>query len=178
MARVSRTLRHRRACSFLGHPGASAGLTTPPRRACAPTSALRLALPRLPRFPPSSAGASRGCRGLGSGGRRAALTRLSPCRPPQPGPTPSGTNVGSSGRSPSKAVAARAAGSTVRQRKNASCGTRSAGRTTSAGTGGMWRFYTEDSPGLKVGPVPVLVMSLLFIASVFMLHIWGKYTRS
>ncbi|EDL78204.1 Sec61 beta subunit (predicted) [Rattus norvegicus] len=95
-----------------------------------------------------------------------------------PGPTPSATNVGSSGRSPSKAVAARAAGSTVRQRKNASCGTRSAGRTTSAGTGGMWRFYTEDSPGLKVGPVPVLVMSLLFIASVFMLHIWGKYTRS
>jgi len=28
------------------------------------------------------------------------------------------------------------------------------------------------------GPVPVLVMSLLFIASVFMLHIWGKYTRA
>ncbi|XP_014258881.1 protein transport protein Sec61 subunit beta-like [Cimex lectularius] len=42
---------------------------------------------------------------------------------------------------------------------------------------GMWRFYTDDSPGIKVGPVPVLVMSLLFIASVFMLHIWGKYTR-
>ncbi|XP_006887032.1 PREDICTED: protein transport protein Sec61 subunit beta [Elephantulus edwardii] len=103
---------------------------------------------------------------------------LAPPRGAYPGPTPSGTNVGSSGRSPSKAVAARAAGSTVRQRKNASCGTRSAGRTTSAGTGGMWRFYTEDSPGLKVGPVPVLVMSLLFIASVFMLHIWGKYTRS
>ncbi|XP_061445499.1 protein transport protein Sec61 subunit beta [Rhineura floridana] len=95
-----------------------------------------------------------------------------------PGPNPSGTSVGASSRSPSKAVAPRAAGSTVRQRKNASCGTRSAGRTTSAGTGGMWRFYTEDSPGLKVGPVPVLVMSLLFIASVFMLHIWGKYTRS
>ncbi|XP_053443829.1 protein transport protein Sec61 subunit beta-like [Nycticebus coucang] len=90
-----------------------------------------------------------------------------------PRPTPRGTNVGSSGRSPSKAVATQAAGSTVWQRKNASCGTR-----TSAGTGGMWRFYTEDSPGLKVGPVPVLVMSLLFIASVFMLHIWGKYTHS
>uniref|UniRef100_A0A803TM03 SEC61 translocon subunit beta n=1 Tax=Anolis carolinensis TaxID=28377 RepID=A0A803TM03_ANOCA len=67
-----------------------------------------------------------------------------------PGPNPSATSVGASGRSPSKAVAPRAAGSTVRQRKNASCGTRSAGRTTSAGTGGMWRFYTEDSPGLKV----------------------------
>ncbi|KAF7247629.1 Protein transport protein Sec61 subunit beta [Varanus komodoensis] len=62
----------------------------------------------------------------------------------QPGPNPSATNVGASSRSPSKAVAPRAAGSTVRQR----------------------------------GPVPVLVMSLLFIASVFMLHIWGKYTRS
>ncbi|EFN83195.1 Protein transport protein Sec61 subunit beta [Harpegnathos saltator] len=42
----------------------------------------------------------------------------------------------------------------------------------------MWKFYTDDSPGIKVGPVPVLVMSLLFIASVFMLHIWGKYTRN
>uniref|UniRef100_A0A8C6H9G1 Protein transport protein Sec61 subunit beta n=1 Tax=Mus spicilegus TaxID=10103 RepID=A0A8C6H9G1_MUSSI len=93
-----------------------------------------------------------------------------------PGPKPSGTNVGSSGHSPSKTVATRAAGFTVWQRKNASCGTRSAGRTTSAGTGGMWRFYTEDSSGLKVGLVPVLVMSLLFIASVFMLNIWGKYT--
>jgi protein transport protein SEC61 subunit beta len=41
----------------------------------------------------------------------------------------------------------------------------------------MWRFYTDDSPGIKVGPVPVLVMSLLFIAAVFLLHIWGKYTR-
>ncbi|XP_070148467.1 protein transport protein Sec61 subunit beta-like isoform X2 [Ovis canadensis] len=104
-----------------------------------------------------------------------------PCHPPvfnMPGPAPSGTNVGSSGRSPSKAVAARAAGSTVRQRKNTSCGARSPGRTTSAGIGAMWRFYAEDSPGLKAGPVPVLVMSLLLIASVFMLHIWGKYTHS
>ncbi|XP_068616468.1 protein transport protein Sec61 subunit beta [Brachionichthys hirsutus] len=96
-----------------------------------------------------------------------------------PGPAASATNVGASSRSPGKSVAPRAAGSTVRQRKATSSGTRSGGRTTgSAGTGGMWRFYTEDSPGLKVGPVPVLVMSLLFIASVFMLHIWGKYTRT
>merc|ERR1711911_494210 len=51
-------------------------------------------------------------------------------------------------------------------------------RTTGANSGGMWKFYTDDSPGVKVGPVPVLVMSLLFIASVFLLHIWGKYTRS
>uniref|UniRef100_A0A8C5VMA0 Protein transport protein Sec61 subunit beta n=1 Tax=Microcebus murinus TaxID=30608 RepID=A0A8C5VMA0_MICMU len=86
-----------------------------------------------------------------------------------PAPTASGTHVRSSGRSPSKAGAARVAGSTVWQRKNASCGTQSAG----TGGGGA-----EDSPGLKVGPIPVLVMSLLFIASVFMLQIWGKHTRS
>ncbi|CDW52456.1 Sec61 beta domain containing protein [Trichuris trichiura] len=49
---------------------------------------------------------------------------------------------------------------------------------TGGGVGGMWRFYTDDSPGIKIGPVPVLVMSLVFIASVFMLHIWGKYARA
>merc|ERR1712212_876584 len=68
------------------------------------------------------------------------------------------------------------------RRKATSGGGGGGGRavTTRGGgnAGSMWRFYTEDSPGLKVGPVPVLVMSLLFIASVFMLHIWGKYTRS
>uniref|UniRef100_A0A8D0H690 Protein transport protein Sec61 subunit beta n=1 Tax=Sphenodon punctatus TaxID=8508 RepID=A0A8D0H690_SPHPU len=89
-----------------------------------------------------------------------------------------GTNVGASGRSPRKAVALQTAGSTIQQRKNASCGTRSAGCSTSAGTVGMLRFYTEDSPGLRIGPVPVLVISLLFIASIFMLHIWGMYTHS
>ncbi|XP_076316474.1 protein transport protein Sec61 subunit beta-like [Tachypleus tridentatus] len=93
--------------------------------------------------------------------------------------SPSATSVGG-GRS-SKAMSPRSSGgSTVKQRKSVSGGA-GGGRTTgptTAGTGGMWRFYTDDSPGIKVGPVPVLVMSLLFIASVFMLHIWGKYTRS
>lgn len=54
----------------------------------------------------------------------------------------------------------------------------SSGRTRTGNNGGLWRFYTEDSTGLKIGPVPVLVMSLVFIASVFVLHIWGKFTRS
>ncbi|CAH1368416.1 protein transport protein Sec61 subunit beta [Tenebrio molitor] len=90
----------------------------------------------------------------------------------------SATTVGSGGRSPSKAVAPRSStGGTVRQRKTTTT-TAARTRNTGAGSGGMWRFYTDDSPGIKVGPVPVLVMSLLFIASVFMLHIWGKYTRS
>ncbi|KNC75045.1 hypothetical protein SARC_12422 [Sphaeroforma arctica JP610] len=50
--------------------------------------------------------------------------------------------------------------------------------TAPTGASGMLRFYTEDSPGLKVGPVPVVVMSLVFILCVFMLHIWGKMRRS
>jgi len=42
------------------------------------------------------------------------------------------------------------------------------------------RVYTviDTAACVDSGPVPVLVMSLLFIASVFMLHIWGKYTRA
>merc|ERR1712233_28299 len=93
-----------------------------------------------------------------------------------PGPA-SATSVG---KSPKGGRAA--AGGTapqVRNRKPQS----SAKKTTTSptpnqGPGNMWKFYTEDSPGIKVGPVPVLVMSLMFIASVFILHIWGKYTRS
>ena len=42
---------------------------------------------------------------------------------------------------------------------------------------GILRFYTDDAPGLKVGPTAVLVMSLLFIAFVVLLHIWGKFRR-
>ncbi|XP_022902221.1 protein transport protein Sec61 subunit beta [Onthophagus taurus] len=94
--------------------------------------------------------------------------------------SPSSTNVGSSTRSPAKAAVPRSGGgTTVKQRKSTTT-TTSRARTAGGGAGsvGMWKFYTDDSPGIKVGPVPVLVMSLLFIASVFMLHIWGKYTRS
>ncbi|XP_032677903.1 protein transport protein Sec61 subunit beta [Odontomachus brunneus] len=92
---------------------------------------------------------------------------------------PSAASVGSVGRSPSKALAPRTGGSgAVRQRKTVSANSSTRNRSTGTSSGGMWKFYTDDSPGIKVGPVPVLVMSLLFIASVFMLHIWGKYTRN
>ncbi|KAJ1559779.1 Protein transport protein Sec61 subunit beta, partial [Cladochytrium tenue] len=55
-------------------------------------------------------------------------------------------------------------------------GTGPAGRPT-PGQGGMMKIYSDDSPGIKVDPVVVLVGSLTFIASVFILHIVGKYTR-
>ncbi|GBG33930.1 Protein transport protein Sec61 subunit beta [Hondaea fermentalgiana] len=38
------------------------------------------------------------------------------------------------------------------------------------------RFYTDDAPGLKIGPTMVLVLSLSFIGFVVVLHIWGKVT--
>nr|CAG4638914.1 EOG090X0RAK [Cyclestheria hislopi] len=90
----------------------------------------------------------------------------------------SATTVGSASRSPKGAAPRAGAGSTVRQRKSTSSTTASRPRAGGTSSGGMWKFYTDDSPGIKVGPVPVLVMSLLFIASVFLLHIWGKYTRA
>ncbi|EPB76384.1 Sec61beta family protein [Ancylostoma ceylanicum] len=64
------------------------------------------------------------------------------------------------GRSP------RPAGSQLRQRRGGGAATASSGRPRAGNSGGLWRFYTEDSTGLKIGPVPVLVMSLVFIASV------------
>ncbi|CAG8585464.1 5975_t:CDS:2 [Diversispora eburnea] len=42
----------------------------------------------------------------------------------------------------------------------------------------MMRLYTDDAPGLKVDPVVVVVLSLAFIGSVFILHIWGKFTKA
>jgi len=63
--------------------------------------------------------------------------------------------VGSGSRSPSKLSAPRSAGSgggsTLKQRKTTSSTTAARSRAPGgAGTGGMWRFYTDDSPGIKV----------------------------
>ena len=90
-----------------------------------------------------------------------------------PGPAASSTSVGAG--SPRAGGGVNAANS--RQRRGGGT-TKTAPRAGGTSSGGMWRFYTDDSPGVKVGPVPVMVMSLLFIACVFMLHIWGKYNRA
>ncbi|KAB7505858.1 Protein transport protein Sec61 subunit beta [Armadillidium nasatum] len=95
--------------------------------------------------------------------------------------SPSSTSVGAGGRGPGRSArvgTSSGGGSTVRQRKGGSTTTTTSTGRSAASTGGMWRFYTDDSPGIKVGPLPVLVGSLVFIATVFMLHIWGKYTRA
>ena len=70
----------------------------------------------------------------------------------QPGPAASATSVGGGGRSPSAGSPRAGGGGTVRQRK-ATSGAGARTVTTRAGgtsSGGMWRFYTDDSPGIKV----------------------------
>ncbi|KAJ1798065.1 hypothetical protein LPJ59_002742 [Coemansia sp. RSA 2399] len=77
------------------------------------------------------------------------------------------------GEGPRHLRARRGGGSSATGRGGAS------GRQVSRATGStptMMRLYTDDAPGLKVDPVVVLVLSLVFIASVFMLHIYGKLT--
>ncbi|KAM3233603.1 Protein transport protein Sec61 subunit beta [Capsicum chinense] len=65
---------------------------------------------------------------------------------------------------------------------------RLSGSSSAAGGGGsgvvgsgnannMLRFYTDDSPGLKISPTVVLVMSLCFIGFVTALHVLGKFYR-
>ena len=55
----------------------------------------------------------------------------------------------------------------------------SGGRTLGDRAMSLWPLYTRDDiPGIKIGPVTMLVMSFLFIACVFLLHIWKKCTRS
>ncbi|KIK57315.1 hypothetical protein GYMLUDRAFT_229178 [Collybiopsis luxurians FD-317 M1] len=53
--------------------------------------------------------------------------------------------------------------------------------TRAAGAGGssntMLKLYTDDSPGLRVDPFIVLVLSLVFIGSIFFLHISAKVIR-
>eukprot|EP00984_Skeletonema_dohrnii_P035637 scaffold35634_cov222-Skeletonema_dohrnii-CCMP3373.AAC.3 len=56
------------------------------------------------------------------------------------------------------------------QRKAAAGGGGRAG-----GSSNILQFYTDDSPGLQVGPTTVLVASLSFVGVVVLLHIWGKF---
>lgn len=52
------------------------------------------------------------------------------------------------------ATGGRAGAGTVRQRKvgggGSSSGSANRARATAQSGGGMWRFYTDDSPGIKV----------------------------
>mmetsp|Transcript_10884 Transcript_10884/g.17121 ORF Transcript_10884/g.17121 Transcript_10884/m.17121 type:complete len:100 (-) Transcript_10884:325-624(-) len=80
---------------------------------------------------------------------------------------------GSSGSAPSSG--SKRPGGAVKRYSGGGGAARAGG---AAGQGGIWRYYTDDAAGLKVGPTTVLVVSLLFIALVVMLHIFGRFARS
>ncbi|KAF1333273.1 Protein transport protein sec61 subunit beta-like, partial [Globisporangium splendens] len=68
-----------------------------------------------------------------------------------------------------------AAASALRNRRPTSSRTANTGRGMGGSTAGILRFYTDDSPGLKIGPTTVLVMCLMFVGFVVLLHVWGKF---
>ena len=64
------------------------------------------------------------------------------------------------------------------RRANAAKGGGGGGADATRATGegnDILQFYTDDSPGLQVGPTTVLVASLSFVGVVVLLHIWGKF---
>ena len=65
------------------------------------------------------------------------------------------------------------AGGALQQRKRPA---RTSSGSRNQGQAGILRFYADETPGLKIGPTTVLVMSLMFIGFVVLLHIYGKLT--
>ncbi len=64
------------------------------------------------------------------------------------------------------------------QTKPSSSSSSAAASRPSNPTNAPMKIYQDDAPGIKVDPVVVLVASLTFIASVFVLHIIGKFMRA
>lgn len=126
-----------------------------------------MAIPYLTRnsFLQASSGAESGSEskspnpGAGSGPGSASGSSAGVIRPSSPTP-PGG---------PRAAIRRRAAADHKESLRNARpSSTRAAGAGGSSGT--MLKLYTDESPGLKVDPVVVLVLSLGFIFSVVGLH--------
>ena len=107
--------------------------------------------------------------------------RVSVCKttitPTQPSKPASGTSVGKGGGGGGDS------GTLARASSGGGAVRRSAGRGKKGGASaprvnaGLMAMRASDSAGLQVGPMTVLVMSLVFIAFVFFLHIWGKMTK-
>eukprot|EP00658_Telonema_sp_P-2_P069445 TRINITY_DN586_c0_g1_i3.p2 TRINITY_DN586_c0_g1~~TRINITY_DN586_c0_g1_i3.p2 ORF type:complete len:100 (-),score=19.13 TRINITY_DN586_c0_g1_i3:571-870(-) len=75
----------------------------------------------------------------------------------------------------SKAAARQSSGGGSSRRPRATKST--GGAIMGTGGGGLLRFYANDAPGLKIGPVTVLAASVIYISCVILLHIYGKLTR-
>lgn len=80
----------------------------------------------------------------------------------KPAPTASAEGAAASGLRNRRPVAAARSGQNT-------------GRGMGGSSAGILRFYTDDSPGLKIGPTVVLVSCLMFVGFVVLLHVWGKF---
>ncbi|KAI9566064.1 Sec61beta family-domain-containing protein [Boletus coccyginus] len=85
--------------------------------------------------------------------------------------SPSNAKASAVARPPGAQIRRRAAGPQVSKPNS----TRAAGAGGSSGT--MLKLYTDDSPGLRVDPFVVVILSLAFIGSIFFLHISAKLIR-
>jgi protein transport protein SEC61 subunit beta len=108
-----------------------------------------------------------------------------PGTPPLPSDKPLAAVGSSTGLRPSSPAPPGGARTQIRRRAAAEQKDKIASQrpnsTRAAGAGGststMLRLYTDEAPGLKVDPVVVLVLSIVFIFSVVALHIIAKVTR-
>lgn len=79
----------------------------------------------------------------------------------------------------SRVAAARKRVTSKSNSANGSAATASRPRAHAAAANqGILKFYTEDAPGLRVGPQAVLIMALVFMGVVVMLHIVGKIRQN
>eukprot|EP00698_Gefionella_okellyi_P005930 TRINITY_DN15362_c0_g1_i1.p1 TRINITY_DN15362_c0_g1~~TRINITY_DN15362_c0_g1_i1.p1 ORF type:complete len:109 (-),score=18.79 TRINITY_DN15362_c0_g1_i1:47-334(-) len=86
--------------------------------------------------------------------------------------TPSGTTATPAG------LAGKASRNSTPQRRTRSSASTSGGSLSGGmnmGSAGVFRmWYNEDSPGLQVGPIMVLIASLVFLFFVAFMHAWGR----
>ena len=80
-----------------------------------------------------------------------------------------------SGKGARPGATGRPAGASGGARRRAAAGGAGGRAAGGGGTTNILQFYSDDSPGLQVGPTTVLVASLSFVGLVVLLHIWGKF---
>ncbi|KAK3058678.1 Arf guanine nucleotide exchange factor sbh1 [Extremus antarcticus] len=100
----------------------------------------------------------------------------SPVNSPSTGSTTARPSSPKAPGGPATAIKRRAAADRADKVANARpASTRAAGAGGSSST--MLKLYTDESPGLKVDPFVVMVLSIGFIISVVALHIIAKVTK-
>ncbi|KAH8581877.1 transport Sec61 subunit beta [Cryptosporidium sp. chipmunk genotype I] len=80
--------------------------------------------------------------------------------------TGSSSGIGAAGKS------SIARSSTMRQRRALASSTTSSRENLAQN---LMSYYVDDTPGLKLGPMTVLVMTLAYMSTVIVLHILGKF---